>query len=196
MVKALGPAFRVGELCARQLSLYKELLELVMALSLLQHTPLLSESAGSTQCHKHGVGWLKAAPGSKKHQPRSSRRAARAAGSPGGGVLDRPTVLPGFSEAKQRVKKRPPIYRLMLHNDNFNRREYVVTVLMKVVDGVTVDDAVNIMQEAHINGLACVITCPQEDAERYCEGLRGNGLVASVEPASGSGSKGSDGEPC
>jgi ATP-dependent Clp protease adaptor protein ClpS len=84
----------------------------------------------------------------------------------------------------------------MLHNDNFNRREYVVTVLMKVVDGVTVDDAVNIMQEAHINGLACVITCPQEDAERYCEGLRGNGLVASVEPASGSGSKGSDGEPC
>jgi len=106
--------------------------------------------------------------------------------------LDRPTVLPGFSDAKQRVKKRPPIYKVLLHNDNFNRREYVVTVLMKVVDGLGVDEAVNIMNEAHQNGFACVITCPQEDAERYCEGLRGNGLVASVEPASGGRGGGDD----
>ena len=34
----------------------------------------------------------------------------------------------------------------MLHNDNFNRREYVVQVLMKVIPGMTVDDAVNVMQ--------------------------------------------------
>ena len=33
----------------------------------------------------------------------------------------------------------------MLHNDNTNRREYVVKVLMKIVDGLTVDDAVNVM---------------------------------------------------
>ena len=130
------------------------------------------------------------------------------------------------------------------------RREYVVRVLMKVVDGLTVDDAVNVMQvctlqmlhharhawpcgeictpsmssllftesghiqswckqvckamsphtfglaycqmqEAHQNGMACVIECAQEDAERYCEGLRGNGLIASVEPAGG----GSEGKP-
>lgn len=65
------------------------------------------------------------------------------------------------------------MYRVMLHNDTFNRyagihrdvqyaalqygchgekrltvcrREYVVRVLMKVVDGLTVDDAVNVMQ--------------------------------------------------
>ncbi len=43
------------------------------------------------------------------------------------------------------------------------------------------------MQEAHQNGMACVIECAQEDAERYCEGLRGNGLIASVEPAGGGG---------
>ncbi|DBA95438.1 TPA: hypothetical protein ACH3X3_013307 [Trebouxia sp. C0006] len=88
-----------------------------------------------------------------------------AAPGSGGGVLDRPAVLPGYD----------------------NKREYVVRVLMKVVDGLTVDDAVNVMQEAHQNGMACVIECAQEDAERYCEGLRGNGLIASVEPAGGGG---------
>jgi ATP-dependent Clp protease adaptor protein ClpS len=33
----------------------------------------------------------------------------------------------------------------MLHNDNYNRREYVVKVLLKVVKGMTVDDAVQAM---------------------------------------------------
>ncbi|KAL0028894.1 hypothetical protein WJX77_003570 [Trebouxia sp. C0004] len=110
-----------------------------------------------------------------------------AAPGPGGGVLDRPAVLPGYDNKKSTVKKKPPMYRVMLHNDSSNRREYVVRVLMKVVDGLTVDDAVNVMQEAHQNGMACVIECAQEDAERYCEGLRGNGLIASVEPAGGGG---------
>ena len=40
-------------------------------------------------------------------------------------------------------------------------------------------------QEAHINGLACVIACSQETAEKYCEGLRNNGLISSLEPDSG-----------
>ena len=43
-------------------------------------------------------------------------------------------------------KKKPPIYRVMLHNDSFNRREYVVSVLLKVVDGLAMDEAVNVMQ--------------------------------------------------
>ena len=45
-------------------------------------------------------------------------------------------------------------------------------------------------QEAHTNGIACVIACAQEEAEGYCEGLRGNGLISSIEP-DGSGSGGS-----
>lgn len=40
-------------------------------------------------------------------------------------------------------------------------------------------------QEAHQNGKAAVIVCGQPDAEKYCEGLRSNGLIASIEPASG-----------
>ena len=40
-------------------------------------------------------------------------------------------------------------------------------MLFQVIDGMTAEDAINIMQEAHENGLACVIVCPQEDAERW-----------------------------
>ncbi|KAL5726286.1 ATP-dependent Clp protease adapter protein CLPS1 [Ranunculus cassubicifolius] len=108
----------------------------------------------------------------------------------GGSVLDRPTIektTPGREsefDVKKSRKMSPP-YRVMLHNDNYNKREYVVQVLMKVIPGMTVDNAVNIMQEAHINGLAVVIICAQADAEDHCTQLRGNGLLSSIEPASG-----------
>lgn len=102
---------------------------------------------------------------------------------------------------------------VLLHNDSYNRREYVVQVLMKVgaafgwlagrsrwsclgcrcmgraqrpalpcpqpadvrhslfavpqvVEGTTVDDAVNIMNEAHINGLALVAQVAQVRGRR------------------------------
>ncbi|CAL1392801.1 unnamed protein product [Linum trigynum] len=113
-----------------------------------------------------------------------------AAPGKGGGVLDRPVIektTPGRDSEfdLRKSRKMSPPYRVMLHNDNFNKREYVVQVLMKVIPGMTVDNAVNIMQEAHINGLAVVIICAQADAEDHCTQLRGNGLLSSIEPASG-----------
>ncbi|KAE9600286.1 hypothetical protein Lal_00045440 [Lupinus albus] len=108
----------------------------------------------------------------------------------GGGVLERPTIertSPGRESEfdLRKSKKTSPPYRVLLHNDNFNKREYVVQVLMKVIPGMTVDNAVNIMQEAHINGMAVVIVCAQVDAEDHCMQLRGNGLLSSIEPADG-----------
>lgn len=47
------------------------------------------------------------------------------------------------------------------------RREYVVQILVKVVEGFTKEDAITVMQEAHETGVAMVIACPMEDAERY-----------------------------
>ncbi|XP_019054236.1 PREDICTED: ATP-dependent Clp protease adapter protein CLPS1, chloroplastic isoform X2 [Nelumbo nucifera] len=88
-------------------------------------------------------------------------------------------------ERTWKSRKTAPPYRVLLHNDNFNKREYVVQVLMKVIPGMTLDNAVNIMQEAHYNGLAVVIICAQADAEEHCMQLRGNGLLSSIEPASG-----------
>lgn len=73
---------------------------------------------------------------------------------------------------------------MLLLNDNYNRQDYVVGVLMKVIPGMTKENAVIIMKEAHYNGLSVVIICDQADAEEYCMHLRGNGLVSSIEPAS------------
>ncbi len=55
--------------------------------------------------------------------------------------MDNPTTLPGFTPKKQSKGKRPPTYRVMLHNDSHNRREYVVKTLLKVVKGITAEDA-------------------------------------------------------
>uniref|UniRef100_A0A7N0V7Y4 Adaptor protein ClpS core domain-containing protein n=1 Tax=Kalanchoe fedtschenkoi TaxID=63787 RepID=A0A7N0V7Y4_KALFE len=83
------------------------------------------------------------------------------------------------SASMWKSRKTSPPYRVILRNDNFNRREYVVQVLMKEAD------AVNIMQEAHYNGLSVVIICSQADAEEHCMQLRDNGLLSSIEPATG-----------
>lgn len=57
------------------------------------------------------------------------------------------TLMPVFGCCRtESSKKKPPIYKVMLHNDNYNRREYVVKILLKTVEGLTVDDAVNVMQ--------------------------------------------------
>ncbi|KAK4263765.1 hypothetical protein QN277_029139 [Acacia crassicarpa] len=108
----------------------------------------------------------------------------------GGGLLERPVIekeTPGreseFNLRKSR--KLAPPYRVILHNDDFNKREYVVQVLMKVIPGMTLDNAHDIMLDAHYNGLSVVIICAQADAEEYCSQLRGNGLLSSIEPASG-----------
>merc|ERR1712012_923049 len=97
-------------------------------------------------------------------------------GKQDGSVIDRPTTEKGKKVDKS--KKFGPIYKVMLHNDSFNRREYVVQVLLKVIDSMQVDDAVNVMQEAHESGIALVTAVVQEDAERYCQGLRNGGLIS------------------
>ncbi|KAL0912145.1 hypothetical protein M5K25_018098 [Dendrobium thyrsiflorum] len=117
-------------------------------------------------------------------------RTISATGPGKGGVLERPTIeriTPGRESEfdLRKSRKRAPPYRVILHNDNFNKREYVVQVLMKVIPGMTLDTAVNVMQEAHCNGLSVVIVCAQADAEEHCMQLRGNGLLSSIEPASG-----------
>ena len=56
---------------------------------------------------------------------------------------------------KSTTKQRPRSYRVMLHNDDFNRREYVVKVLLKVLDNFTMEDAINCMQVGKQTFLPC-----------------------------------------
>ncbi|MGB2924709.1 MAG: ATP-dependent Clp protease adapter ClpS [Limnothrix sp.] len=80
------------------------------------------------------------------------------------------------------IRKPAPRYRVLLHNDDANSMEHVVQALMQTVAGMTQPQAVNIMMEAHTNGLALVITCVQEHAEFYCEMLQSHGLSSTIEP--------------
>jgi ATP-dependent Clp protease adaptor protein ClpS len=80
------------------------------------------------------------------------------------------------------VRKPAPRYRVLLHNDEFNSMEHVVQTLMKTVAGMTQPQAVDIMMEAHTNGIALVITCALEPAEFYSEMLKTHGLTSTIEP--------------
>ncbi len=85
-------------------------------------------------------------------------------------------------ERRSTVRKPAPRYRVLLHNDDHNSMEYVVQVLLQTVANLTQPQAVDIMMEAHTNGVALVITCAQEHAEFYCETLKNNGLTSTIEP--------------
>lgn len=91
-------------------------------------------------------------------------------------------VLEKRSPSTSTVRKPAPRYRVLLHNDDFNTMEYVVQTLMAVVAGITQPQAVNIMMEAHTNGMALVIVCALEPAEFYCETLKNHGLTSTIEP--------------
>lgn len=80
------------------------------------------------------------------------------------------------------VRKLAPRYRVLLHNDDFNPMEYVVQTLMQTVPSLTQPQAVNIMMEAHNNGLGLVIVCALEHAEFYSETLNNHGLSSTIEP--------------
>jgi len=95
-------------------------------------------------------------------------------------ILDKPSTI--TRENTSTVRKHAPRYRVLLHNDDFTPMEYVVQVLIQTVAGLTQPQAVNIMMEAHSNGLALVITCALEHAEFYCETLNNNGLTSTIEP--------------
>jgi ATP-dependent Clp protease adaptor protein ClpS len=73
-----------------------------------------------------------------------------------------------------------------------NRREYVVQALIKVVDGLTMEQAIEVMHEAHHNNIALVTVTAQETAEEYVTGLRRNGLTSTLEPMGSGGSSEND----
>jgi ATP-dependent Clp protease adaptor protein ClpS len=81
------------------------------------------------------------------------------------------------------VRRLAPRYRVLLHNDDFNSMEHVVETLLKTIPNLTQPQAIDIMMEAHTNGLALVITCALEHAEFYCETLQAHGLTSTIEPA-------------
>ncbi|MEB3198487.1 MAG: ATP-dependent Clp protease adaptor ClpS [Candidatus Sericytochromatia bacterium] len=81
-------------------------------------------------------------------------------------------------ESKQRLFDP---YKVLLHNDDHNEMMHVVQSIVKSVPQIAQREAVSIMEEAHLTGVAVVIAAPLEYAEMYCDRLRSFGLVASIE---------------
>jgi ATP-dependent Clp protease adaptor protein ClpS len=52
----------------------------------------------------------------------------------------------------ERKLKKPPLYKVLLHNDNYTTREFVVAVLKEVFHKSEAD-AVQIMLHVHYNGM-------------------------------------------
>lgn len=80
-----------------------------------------------------------------------------------------------------RAKLFPP-YRVVLFNDDYNDMDYVVTILLRLINHLTPTKAIEIMLIAHLKGSAIVVVCPKERAEYYQESLLSYGLTAIIEP--------------
>jgi len=75
-----------------------------------------------------------------------------------------------------------PPYKVILFNDDYNEMDYVIAALLQSVNGLTSQEAEQIMLTAHLTGSAIVIICPKETAEYYQERLLSYGLTAIIEP--------------
>ena len=75
-----------------------------------------------------------------------------------------------------------PPYKVILHNDDYTPMDHVVKTLRKVIPRMNMKRALAIMLEAHTKGKAVVTKCHKELAELYQEGLRSEGLIATIEP--------------
>jgi ATP-dependent Clp protease adaptor protein ClpS len=70
-----------------------------------------------------------------------------------------------IAEPKVREKlKKPPLYRVLLHNDNYTTREFVVAVLREVFHKGEAE-AVQIMLHVHYNGIGVAGVYTYEVAE-------------------------------
>ena len=101
-------------------------------------------------------------------------------------AVDTPSRSPGgaavLDKAPEKVRKRSPRYKVLLHNDPVNSMEYVVTTLRQVVPQLSEQDCMAVMLEAHNTGVGLVIVCDLEPAEFYCETRKGKGLASTIEP--------------
>lgn len=73
------------------------------------------------------------------------------------------TVTETRTRPKEKLK-RPPMYRVLLHNDNYTTRDFVVAVLKEVFHK-SETDAVQIMLHVHYNGIGVAGVYPYEVAE-------------------------------
>ena len=96
-----------------------------------------------------------------------------------------PAVSPPAVRPEAPVRPRfalAPRWKVLLHNDDVHDMLYVIESLRKAVPGLRLEEAVQIMLEAHLKGVGLVTVVPREEAEYYQERIQTFGLGASIEP--------------
>ena len=105
-----------------------------------------------------------------------------------------PEVIPDAETESETKTRRQPPYAVILHNDDINSMEFVITVLRKVF-GYNVVKCQELMIEAHLKGRSVVWVGALEVAELKADQIRSCGpdpdqkskgaqpLGVSVEPA-------------
>lgn len=78
------------------------------------------------------------------------------------------------------MSKKGKKHKLLLFNDNMNKREYVAKILKSSIPDYTDADAYVVMQKAHKDGMAVVGIWVFELAEAYCDLLKEGGLISAV----------------
>jgi ATP-dependent Clp protease adapter protein ClpS len=90
------------------------------------------------------------------------------------------------SKQKPAPAKRPPQplppWKVLLHNDDKNDIEYVVTTIISLTP-LKAEDAVQRTVEAHKTGVALLLTTHKERAELYKDQFESKGLTVSIEAA-------------
>jgi ATP-dependent Clp protease adapter protein ClpS len=83
-------------------------------------------------------------------------------------------------------KKKPPQplppWKVLLHNDDKNDFEYVITTIISLTPLKT-EDAVLRTVEAHETGVALLLTTHKERAELYKDQFASKGLTVTIEAA-------------
>lgn len=100
-------------------------------------------------------------------------------------TIDRPSIPDRIPAdlGKPRILDGAACWHVVLWNDDCNSMDHVVTALIKVLDSVDLQGAVELMMTAHSAGSAYVATAPREQAELYRDGLERFGLTATLERA-------------
>ena len=119
--------------------------------------------------------------------PVPARSAAPRSATIVGQVIDAPVKIPDKVPAflsstpdQQKKNDKAKKYKLLLFNDNVNKREYVAKVLTTTIPDFSQADAYVVMQKAHQSGMAVVGVWVFELAEAYCDGLKARALICSV----------------
>jgi ATP-dependent Clp protease adaptor protein ClpS len=87
---------------------------------------------------------------------------------------------------KVKPKNKPPQplppWKVLLHNDDVNSRDYVVETIVMLTP-LKEQDALLRMDEADKTGVALLLTTHKERAELYKDQFQTKGLTVTIEPA-------------